>query len=289
VFDHLLLGAIALEDGVRRQLDPEFLHDFRITVRRTRSTLRLARSFIAEDVVTLWEPEWSWLASATSAPRDLDVLVDDLDDLGASIDPELKEGMADLITRLRARRDGANAALVTTLAGERYGTLKRGWRVAVNDMRAHSGPNVPRADVLSTAIVARGAKQVLVHARSIDNESPAKEVHALRKRVKRARYVLELLSPMLPEAAAKGVARDMSNLQDALGTFQDADVQRHLVERLVAKAEALPSETTLAAEHMLEVFAARQADSRRALDGAIGRATTGAAGRRLERLAAAGS
>jgi CHAD domain-containing protein len=294
VFEYLLGAVVALEDGVRRQLDPEFLHDFRITVRRTRSTVRLARPFLADDVVSLWEPEWSWLASATSAPRDLDVLVDDLDahyDGVGAIDPELKEGMADLIGRLTARRDGANAALVTTLAGERYGTLKRGWRVAVNEMRVHPESDVPRAGALSAAIAGKGARQVLEHARTINSDSPASDVHALRKRVKRARYVLELFSPLLSERDFdwKAVGRDMSDLQDTLGIFQDADVQRHLVTRLVAKAEALPPETARAAEHMIEVFATRQAEAREVLGPAIARATKGAVGRRLERLAAAGS
>jgi CHAD domain-containing protein len=286
VFDHLLAAAIALEDGVRRQLDPEFLHDFRITVRRTRSALRLARPYVPEDIVTLWAPEWAWLASATSAPRDLDVLVDDLDAHLATIDPELKEGMIDLIARLAARRDGVNAALATTLAGERYGTLKRGWRVAVTDMRTKPDAKAARARAMSAAIVAKGAAQVLEHARALDAASPAEDVHALRKRVKRARYVLELFGPLLPKKDVKGIGRDMSRLQDALGTFQDVDVQRQIVARLVAKNPSMPAETMRAAEHLLAVYGAQQADARASLGDAVARATSGGAGRRLEHLAA---
>ena len=71
-----LLGTIvANESGVRSALDTEFLHDFRVAVRRTRSLLGQIKHVFPADAVEHFSTEFSWLGRQTGAPRDMDVLV----------------------------------------------------------------------------------------------------------------------------------------------------------------------------------------------------------------------
>ena len=130
VFEHLLVTMELNEEGVRQQLDPELLHDFRVATRRTRSIEQLARRYLPTEMTRLWEQEWKWLAAVTGPPRDLDVLLLELQLDHPTITAAADAGMHELAARVRARRATEQAKLRDALDGDRYATLKRGWRAA---------------------------------------------------------------------------------------------------------------------------------------------------------------
>ena len=71
-----LLGIlVANEPGLRANLDTEFLHDFRVAIRRTRSLLGQIKHVFPPDAVEHFSTEFSWVGRLTGPPRDLDVLV----------------------------------------------------------------------------------------------------------------------------------------------------------------------------------------------------------------------
>ena len=74
---HLALLDIldANEPGLRADLDTEFLHDFRVAVRRTRSLLGQIRRVFPQHAVDHFTAEFSWLGKLTGPPRDMDVLM----------------------------------------------------------------------------------------------------------------------------------------------------------------------------------------------------------------------
>ena len=99
VFEHLLVTMELNEEGVREQLDPELLHDFRVATRRTRSIEQLARRFLPTEMTRLWEQEWKWLAAVTGPPRDLDVLLLELQLDHPTITAAADAGMHELAAR----------------------------------------------------------------------------------------------------------------------------------------------------------------------------------------------
>ena len=60
---------------MREQLDTEFLHDFRVALRRTRSLLGQIRDVFPAAAVEHFSSEFSWIGRLTGPPRDLDVLL----------------------------------------------------------------------------------------------------------------------------------------------------------------------------------------------------------------------
>ena len=84
---HLALVGIlvANEPGLRANLDTEFLHDFRVAVRRTRSLLGQIRHVFPPDAVDHFSTEFSWLGRLTGPLRDMDVLVLGLRQRGAEV------------------------------------------------------------------------------------------------------------------------------------------------------------------------------------------------------------
>jgi CHAD domain-containing protein len=271
VFTNLLTTMELNEEGVRQQLDPEVLHDYRVAVRRTRSIERLARPHLPDDMTRLWEPEWKWLASVTGPPRDLDVLMLDLQIDTATMTSAADAGVHELADRARARRAIEQARLQDALDGDRYATLKRGWRASINDLAATTTRNgdAPsmRADALTRETIRKATKKFVAAARAIDEDSPAELVHTARKRAKRLRYAAELLGSALPAKEVKSIVTSMKRLQDDLGDFQDAEVQLHLLHDLVADASlGEPSPNALAAVEVLtEELVAKQQTARRDL------------------------
>ena len=64
--------------------------------------------------------------------------------------------------------------------------------------------------------------------------SPSDDVHALRKRCKELRYLLEVFRPVCARAPHRRLVKELKSLQDTLGDFQDGEVQREAVREFAA-------------------------------------------------------
>jgi CHAD domain-containing protein len=272
VFEHLLVTMELHEDGVRKQLDPELLHDFRVAVRRTRSIERLARRYLPPEMARLWEQEWQWLASVTGPPRDLDVLLLDLtcERPSITVGGGTDSGIHELASRVEARRATEQAKLRDALNGDRYATLKRGWRSGIAELRQSANGDGDRdgtvtAQQLARDTIDRASKHLLKAARQIDDDAPAEAIHRARKRAKRLRYAAEMLGGALPPKDVRSVIAHMKRLQDDLGQFQDSEVQLHLIRDLLGDPllGGEPSEQAVeAGELLMEDLVDRQSAAR---------------------------
>lgn len=215
------------EDGVRSDVDPEFLHDLRVAVRRTRTAVRAFRGVLPDPVVAVAADGFRWAQQVTGPVRDLDVHLVDLAAATGRLPADVAADLAPLTDHLRDRRAAAQRDLVRTLRSRRWRELLAWWRRTLDDPAA-AGPVGPEAGVpvgaLAVDRVRRADRRVRRLGRSIDPSTPAEVLHDLRKRGKELRYLLELFGPALPGDPAPVVA-DLKVLQDNLGRFQDFQVQ----------------------------------------------------------------
>ncbi len=105
---------------------------------------------------------------------------------------------------------------------------------------------------------------------AIGPASPPALLHDLRKRCKELRYLVEMFSSLYDPAELWQAVRELKALQDCLGEFQDADVQRHEIrafaEQMVAQHTA-PAGTLLAMGEVAAGLARRQRRARSEFDG----------------------
>jgi CHAD domain-containing protein len=259
VFEHLLATMELTEEGVRQQVDPELLHDFRVATRRMRSIERLASDHLPSEMHRLWEQEWRWLAGVTGPPRDLDVMLLELQLERPMLATSTDAGMHELAARVRARRAVEQVRLLDALNGNRYATLKQGWRAGIEDLRTTSTDGAT-AEQLARETINAATRHLMKAAKKIHEDAPAEDIHKARKRAKRLRYAAEMLGGALSAHKVKAVITHMKRLQDDLGQFQDSEVQIHLVRDLLEDALlGKPSDNALAAgELMVEDLAQRQ-------------------------------
>ena len=241
-----LLGVIEANlDGTIEDLDSEFLHDLRVSVRRSRAVQRELRRVFPPDELEKFRGEFRWLQQSTGDARDLDVHVLEFDAMRALVPESMRNDLEPLLGVLRARRAHAHYRLVGDLRAERTTSLLSGWRVfldGLQDADESERPDAARpiADV-SAERIRKVYRQMVRMGEAIDESTPAVEYHELRKKGKELRYLLELFGvPLFDGEVVKPMIRTLKGLQDVLGRHQDREVQVALLRSLapeVAKAE----------------------------------------------------
>jgi CHAD domain-containing protein len=252
-----LLDTLELNvDGVLRDLDTEFLHDFRVAVRRTRSAIKLLGEVLPADVASHYAKEFKWLGDLTTPTRDLDV---HLLGFAATTEHLLAAAPADLepfrafLVRRRAREFRRLAA---TLRSPRFGAITDDWRKALLAVRDASAPKKrrqPTAAELAARATGRAFARIAAQGGAITPDSAPESLHDLRKRCKELRYLLEFFAPLHDPVAYRKVVGDLKQLQDCLGDFQDSQVQREEIGALADAmlAEALAGQGTATAATLL--------------------------------------
>lgn len=216
------------ESGVIADLDSEFLHDFRIAVRQSRTLLGMMKQVFTRRDVQRFRSRLAWLGQITSPTRDMDVYLLKFpgyqDSLPAAVRPDL-EPLREFLQRQQQREQ---ARLAKALRSSRYATLVGNWE---EFLRAPGPINTRLANatrpVLEVASerIRRTWRSVLRHGRAIDDASPAEALHDLRKRCKKLRYLLELFRSLYPARPIARLIKELKQLQDVLGDFQDLHVQ----------------------------------------------------------------
>ena len=279
--------------GVLRDTDTEFLHDLRVSVRRTRSALKLfgdvltvpaggkARSTrLTSGDLARFVADFKWVGDLTTPTRDLDVQLLEFEETARSLRAAKPDDLEPFRAYLEQRRIKEFRALSRGLRSARFTSLTRDWRVALTKVRdrndnARTGAPVrsrqstgragETAGTLAAERTRRAFAKVVKRGAAITPASPHESLHDLRKRCKELRYALEFFAPLHDPAAYSKVVGDLKRLQDCLGLFQDSEVQIYEIRALAASmlaANEAPAVTLLAMGEVTAGLAARQAAAR---------------------------
>jgi CHAD domain-containing protein len=204
---------------LRMRREENAVHQTRVAVRRTRSTLRVFASFFDQDHASHLDHELAWYAEALGRVRDLDISRRRVEnDLGAETDGLVDQHSAHQLLRLlETDRQQAWEEALAILAGRRYGALLREldqWRVAA------PWTVEPEPDVMRLLKKAKKKSDKRLERATSDPDAPDSPFHRARKAAKRTRYAAELVRPAVGKAA-KRLAKEHEMRQDALGQLQD--------------------------------------------------------------------
>jgi CHAD domain-containing protein len=239
--------------GTIDDIDTEFLHDLRVSVRRSRSVQRELKRVFPPDELAHYRAEFRWLQQATGDVRDLDVYVLEFDSMRALVPEAMRGDLDPLLRVLRARRVVARRAMVRALRSKRTATLLAGWGSFLDGLEAMSVDERPDAahpiGEVSGERIRKVYKQMVTMGGAIDEGSPPEAYHELRKKGKELRYLLELFgAPLFREDVVKPMIKTLKALQDVLGRHQDREVQMSLLQSLGPEvADASDGEAALMA------------------------------------------
>jgi CHAD domain-containing protein len=234
----ILLGLLdTLEaniDGVKANIDTEFLHDLRVATRRTRCALTQIRGVFPVHAVDEYKTQFAWVQEVTSTVRDLDVYLLSFENYQRNLPVQLRPHLEPLRAFLLAHYEEHQCAMVRALESPRFLGLLKGWRAflgaPVPERVVEANAMRPAKDMAGVCIW-RLVRRVRREGRSITPASPPEEMHELRKSCKKLRYLMEFFQSLYPEEDIRDLVKQLKVLLDNLGGFQDLSVQaRHLME-----------------------------------------------------------
>ena len=230
----------ANQSGIQADIDSEFLHDYRVAIRRTRSALSQIKGVLPGDVVQRFKQDFRYIGQLSNELRDLDVYLLSEEKYKSMLPDILQDYIEPLFDYLRAQRERSLAQVISSLGSERTERILLDWEEFLND----PVPETPQAVHAITPIIDLAQKRIYKHYRRVikDGKTILKDpqdelMHALRIECKKLRYLIEFFASLFPADKIGQLIDQLKQLQDNLGDFNDLSVQQ---EYLLKIAEDLP-------------------------------------------------
>jgi CHAD domain-containing protein len=230
----------ANEAGLKADIDTEFLHDYRIAIRRTRSALSQIRNVFPVDVTEHFKSSFRTLGQRTNDLRDLDVYLLSEDEFEARLPAVMGEDIVPLFDYLRLLREQALEEVRKGLSSREYAQALGEWEAFLNEpiSKKATGANgtMPIVDLARKRIYKR-YRRVIKDGDYILTHTQDQLLHALRIECKKLRYLMEFFASLFPRKKMARLIKQLKKLQDNLGDFNDLSVQQ---DYLMHMAEELP-------------------------------------------------
>lgn len=241
-----LVGAMETNyGGVCNDIDSEFLHDFRIAVRRTRSLMSLMRKVMPPDQLQRFETEFKWLGSVTGPVRDIDVYLLKKDAYQELLPLSLRGGLTLFFEQLVAQRADELALLKKNLRSERYSDLLENWRIFLTDPQSELFKGVRKKSCLSLVnkIIGKRFNRFITDGDLISDQTDDGQLHKLRIKGKKFRYLLEFFRSFYADREVELFLKHMKNVQDNLGDFNDLSVQINMLNEKLGQLKGRNKQT----------------------------------------------
>ncbi len=239
------------EKTVKKDEDPEALHQMRVGMRRLRTAI--SRFELALNLPkAISDKNIGKIARRLGYLRDFDVLKKTLE---TQYKPQLsskeQKYLQTAFETLAKQRGHALDTVETTLKDESYKSLKQGFEEWLEKPNYQPLADLPIQQVLPDLLLPEVSRfllhpgwlvgtQVVESKLKIQTDWEAKKIeeqlttkgeilHDLRKQAKRVRYQMELFSDLYSESYAAYIA-DVKSIQDILGEMQDSVVLTEWLE-----------------------------------------------------------
>lgn len=226
--DGYLPVARANEQGIIADLDTEFLHDYRIALRKIRSVLSLFKGVYDPEQTVELKARFSALMAQTGPLRDLDVYLLGQQGFRDLVPERMHSGLDRMFALLRYRRTAEQATLAAHLRSKGYQKdIKALARMFARRRKLLPGPNASRASYdLACDLIWKRYRRIRRIAAELNARTPDEEVHELRIECKKLRYLMEFFRSVFPHDDFVYVLKPLKKLQDSLGLFNDYAIQQ---------------------------------------------------------------
>lgn len=230
----------ANEPYIRQDVDIEFLHDYRVSIRRTRAVLAQVKEVFPAPAVAYFRQEFSSLARQSNQLRDLDVYLLRQAAYTDMLPPGLHDHIQPLFAYLRQKRAAALAAVTAGLDTPEYRQLVHAWESFLagslpDDGAAHNA-GLPIV-VMAQRRLRKRYRAIATMGSALGTQADDKALHALRIECKKLRYLLEFFASLFPPKKITQLIMQLKALQGILGDINDLSVQEAYLQQV---AQELP-------------------------------------------------
>jgi CHAD domain-containing protein len=231
IFLHLFKEMERNVPGVVEDIDTEFLHDFRVALRRTRSLLGSMKKIGRPEDIACFQQGFRKIGLITGPVRDLDVYLLEKKVYHSMLPEGLQEGLAVFFQGLTRQRAKELQRLKKAMQSSDFQAFMVQWREYIEHSFLSSALDAGQEPCREVAIKAirKRLRSILKNGALIGPLSPDTELHCLRIQAKKLRYLLEFYRSLFPEAEMEILVKSLKKLQDNLGNFNDLSVQQKML------------------------------------------------------------
>ncbi len=233
IFNALIDVAEQNLEGMKEDIDTEFVHDFRVSIRRIRSALSQIKGIFDTETKGRFKEDFDTLGKTTNKLRDLDVYLLRRQEYYNLVPESLQQGLDVLFTKLAGQRTREHKKLVEHIDSGMIQTTLNALRTFLNgdEAKKHKGPNGGK-NVLNLArgFLYKEFRNVANKGSKIGPKTPDEKLHKLRIECKRLRYLMEFFASLFKEEEINYLIRQLKKLQDNLGEFNDLSVQQETMQ-----------------------------------------------------------
>lgn len=240
------------ESGIIGSIDTEFLHEYRVALRRTRSLLSQLKGIFPPEIILRYRQAFSDIGKKCNALRDCDVYMLKKTAYFNILPPLLGFHLTPFFEELEVTRKVELKRFSDFLRSKTYRTMLDEWQTLLNDalvtpgIERESDPGQEPSINVAVKTIGKAWKKVIRHGRAIPAEASDGELHALRIDCKKLRYLLEFFSSLFPEKTIGPVVKHLKELQENLGAFVDLAVQQQALYGYIDSMKTKPANPELA-------------------------------------------
>ena len=216
------------EAGIKEDIDTEFLHDFRVAVRRTRSVLSQMKGVFPLETTRRFRREFAAIGKTSNDLRDLDVYLLAEEYFKAML-PEAVCGDIDpLFDYMRHIRIAARKKVVDLLNSAEYAATIQAWEKFLTEATpdsAGAGNAARPIKILAQQKIYKKYRRIIKWGSRILENTDDEQLHALRLECKKLRYLMDFFQSLFPAKKIERLIKQVKKLQNNLGDFNDLYVQ----------------------------------------------------------------
>ena len=224
----MLMIARSNEEGILSDLDTEFLHDYRICIRKIRSALGLIKGVYPEEETLRMRSILRDLACATNCLRDLEVYLlareEYLGLLPSAFQPALDLMFQDFASE-RSSAFRKVSAHMRSPARVRFFEELEAFFLEDGPHPPSTSSELPVGPLVFRRIYKRYRK-IRQSACGLGPDAPDEGLHGLRIQCKKLRDLMEFFAELIPRDKAAAMEKPLRRLQGRLGDFNDGSVQQ---------------------------------------------------------------
>lgn len=248
--------------GTIKGKDTEFMHDYRVAIKKIRVALKQASAVHPQKISTEYKSFFASLGKLTNPVRDLDVFLQQLQGYQADFEASSWQQLQALRQHLSLSRAAAQQQLIEELKSSQYRDHIKQWRdylqqsITDNSSPERSGEATYK---LADKLIWGVNQKTLLKGKSITRKSDAESLHELRKSFKHLRYLIEFFRSLYPAVKLRVLIQTLIDVQDSLGEFNDCHIQMAMVKAFIEQSD--DEQAIKVSQQLLNVLQQQQLDA----------------------------
>ena len=220
-------------EGIIKDIDTEFLHDFRVASRRTRAVLSQLKNVFDEKLTEQFIADFRLLGKKTNKIRDLDVYLLNRNNYIKRLPKNMWDDIDPFFEELMIERKVELREFIRYLKSDTYKNQIQRYNQFLSSPVKKSvlAFNAEKpVKLLAIEFINKQYNKVIEMGGKISSHSKDSKYHKLRIQCKKLRYLLEFFSSLFPEEKISILVSQLKTLQDNLGLFNDLSVQQETLK-----------------------------------------------------------